>query len=696
MALVIKDRVQQASSYYTTSSFSLNGTVSGFQSFEVIGNGNQTYYSATDSTGNWEVGLGAYDGNVSALSRDLILASSNNGLTTIFSGTVNVFCTYPAEYALLGSTSAVASTGSGDVVLNNSASLVSPTISSATIIASNLGTPTAAILTNATGLPIGGITASGTPSSTTFLRGDSSWAALTSTAVTSFSAGTTGLTPSASTTGAVTLAGTLGVANGGSGLATLTANYIPYGNGTSAYQSLSTFTFNGTTLSTPTLSVTSTTSTTPALSFNASNSPVAMGASVSGSYLQTMLQNKSGTAGASTNYILSNDLGTDSTYYGEFGMNSSVFSASTPADFFSINNGIYFSGHDGDISIGSGNGFKSYFTWGSAGQSAHVINASGAIGLSTNLGTTPALSGTTGFGTANQLMQSAGSAAAPTWSSTINGVSIGATTASTGTFTQLTVNGANLNTTISPTGTGTVTIAPASTTTLGTAGVTTTLAGNISAITSNQTVTLSPTGTGTVTINPAGASTINNTSIGATTAAAGSFTALGATSRASGSVIAKSAGQTSVQSLTLSGSSQAFTVNFAGQTLATNQVYRVRAYGTLAVTSSANVRQVQFTPIWGAVSLTSLTSSAVLASVSQTTNWQLEFTLTASSATAIWTTGQLISRVSSATAVTIDTVTPASVTGLTSASTLTIGVISSGTATADVLNVHSVIMERIV
>ena len=163
------------------------------------------------------------------------------------------------------------------------------------------------------------------------------------------------------------------------------------------------------------LSTSSTTSTTPTLSFNGSNSNIASGATVSGSYLQNLLQNKSNTAGASTNYVLSNDLGTDSTYYGEFGMNSSVYSASTPADFFSINNGVYFSGHDGDVSIGSGNGYKTYFAWGTTGQSAHVINASGAIGLSTNLGTTPAGSGTTGYGTSGYLMQSGGSAAAPTW-----------------------------------------------------------------------------------------------------------------------------------------------------------------------------------------------------------------------------------------------------------------------------------------
>ena len=71
----------------------------------------------------------------------------------------------------------------------------------------------------------------GTPSSTTYLRGDGTWASLS--AVTTFSAGTTGFTPSTATSGAVTLAGTLGVANGGTGLSTTPTNgQLLIGNGT--------------------------------------------------------------------------------------------------------------------------------------------------------------------------------------------------------------------------------------------------------------------------------------------------------------------------------------------------------------------------------------------------------------------------------------------------------------------------------
>jgi hypothetical protein len=54
--------------------------------------------------------------------------------------------------------------------------------------------------------------------------------------VNSFSAGTTGLTPSTATSGAVALAGTLNVANGGTGATTFAANNVLLGNGTSAFQ----------------------------------------------------------------------------------------------------------------------------------------------------------------------------------------------------------------------------------------------------------------------------------------------------------------------------------------------------------------------------------------------------------------------------------------------------------------------------
>ena len=191
-------------------------------------------------------------------------------------------------------------------------------------------------------------------------------------------------------------------------------------------------------------STNSTTNTTPSLSFDGSNTNIASGATVSGSYLQNILQNKSGTASASTNYVLSNDLGTDSTYYGEFGMNSSVYSSGTPSDFFSLNNGIYYSGHDGDISVGSGNGKNLYLAWGTTGDKAHVINATGSIGLNTNI------TGTTNFGTSGQVLTSGGSTATPTWTTAATGSVTSVATA--GTVNGITLTGGPITTT------GTVTL----------------------------------------------------------------------------------------------------------------------------------------------------------------------------------------------------------------------------------------------
>ena len=168
------------------------------------------------------------------------------------------------------------------------------------------------------------------------------------------------------------------------------------------------------------LSTNSSTSSTPVLSFDGSNTALAQAASVPGSYLQNILQNRSGgVAGSSTNYVASNNIGTDSSYYGEFGINSSVFSSGTPSDFYSINSGVYFSGHDGDISVGSGNGFKTYLTWGTAGQSAHVINAAGAIGFSTNLASSVANTGTIGYGTSGALAVTQGSGGPAAWSTNL-------------------------------------------------------------------------------------------------------------------------------------------------------------------------------------------------------------------------------------------------------------------------------------
>ena len=65
------------------------------------------------------------------------------------------------------------------------------------------------------------------------VAGAPAWISIATEAVTSFQTSLSGLTPSTATDGAVTLAGTLGVASGGTGAVTLTSNGVVFGNGTS-------------------------------------------------------------------------------------------------------------------------------------------------------------------------------------------------------------------------------------------------------------------------------------------------------------------------------------------------------------------------------------------------------------------------------------------------------------------------------
>ena len=67
----------------------------------------------------------------------------------------------------------------------------------------------------------------------TVVSGVPAWTTISTEAVTTFQTSLSGLTPSTPTNGAVTLAGTLGVASGGTGDTSLTSNGVLFGNGTS-------------------------------------------------------------------------------------------------------------------------------------------------------------------------------------------------------------------------------------------------------------------------------------------------------------------------------------------------------------------------------------------------------------------------------------------------------------------------------
>lgn len=102
MALVLADRVNETTTTTGSGSVSLLGAVSGYRTFSVIGDGNQTYYViAHQSLDEWEVGIGTYTSSTVSLSRDTVLSSTAGGALVNFSGgTKRVFVDYPAEKAV--------------------------------------------------------------------------------------------------------------------------------------------------------------------------------------------------------------------------------------------------------------------------------------------------------------------------------------------------------------------------------------------------------------------------------------------------------------------------------------------------------------------------------------------------------------------------------------------------------------------
>jgi hypothetical protein len=190
------------------------------------------------------------------------------------------------------------------------------------------------------------------------------------------------------------------------------------------------------------------------------------------------------------------------------------------------------------------------------------------------------------------------------------------------------------------------------------------------------------------------AGNINNMNVGATTAGTGAFTSLTATSRGGTGVLATNSGLTANTTVTNTATFTTAGVTLASQTAAAGSVWRIRAYGQFVAASSATVRTAQIACFWGTTQLTAITPT-ILASTAQTTQWQIEFELSATSTTAIWTTGTLISRIASATALAIDNATSASTAVTAGAQTLDLQVRASSAVAAESWVIQQVTIERL-
>lgn len=288
MALVLADRVRETTTTVGTGTVVLAGAVTGYQAFSVLGNGSTTYYCiAGQGTAEWEVGLGTYSTSGPTLARTTVLASSNAGSLVNFSaGTKDVFVTYPSEKSVnldaSGLLSAPAGLGTGIPTFlatptsanlaaavtdeTGSGSLVFAT--SPTLVTPALGTPSSVNLANATNLPL-----------------------------------------------ATAVSGTLGVVNGGTGLTSLTAHYIPYGNGTGAYSSSASLTYNGTIFKVGSVAA-----------LGGTTNPLAAFTGSANGYIQTYIYNSLAGGSSSADFAAYPDNGSDASGWVDIGISSSTYS----------------------------------------------------------------------------------------------------------------------------------------------------------------------------------------------------------------------------------------------------------------------------------------------------------------------------------------------------------------------------------
>ena len=94
MSLILGDRIRQTSTTTGSGTFTLDGSVTGFQSFSAVGEGNTTYYTISLDS-QWEVGIGTY--SAGTLSRDTVLSSSTGSKVAFLAGAKDVFVSYPSK-----------------------------------------------------------------------------------------------------------------------------------------------------------------------------------------------------------------------------------------------------------------------------------------------------------------------------------------------------------------------------------------------------------------------------------------------------------------------------------------------------------------------------------------------------------------------------------------------------------------------
>ena len=124
------------------------------------------------------------------------------------------------------------------------------------------------------------------------------------------------------------------------------------------------------------------------------------------SYAQIIAQNTNNGSATSVDFIVSNNQGTSTGFYGDFGMNSANYAGSGS---FSAPNSVYLYGANTDLALGTTGANSIHFVVNNSATDAFTINASGAFGANGS------------FGTANYVLTSQGSSLPPVWAASTGG-----------------------------------------------------------------------------------------------------------------------------------------------------------------------------------------------------------------------------------------------------------------------------------
>lgn len=111
------------------------------------------------------------------------------------------------------------------------------------------------------------------------------------------------------------------------------------------------------------------------------------------SYAQKILQNTNSGSSASADYVVSNNLGTATTYFGNFGMNSSTFSG---IGSFQLPNAVYLYSTDSDLVIGTKTAHELRLVTNDNSADSMTISPNGAVAFNGSYGVTGKVLGSNG------------------------------------------------------------------------------------------------------------------------------------------------------------------------------------------------------------------------------------------------------------------------------------------------------------